>query len=80
MEHRKETIKTWQFIVERPSGAIELFYIEAVTLYEAFHRFCEAYFPWNMVGLHITEVKNNETEKRKGERPSADILGANQMA
>lgn len=72
--------KTWMIIVERPSGQTDTYFIKAQTLYDAFKKFSEAFFPWNMVGLHIAEVKHNETEKRKEERPSAGILGAYQMA
>lgn len=68
-----DKMKTWQIIVERPSGTTDTYFISAATLYEAFIAFSEAFFPFNMVGLHITEVKHNETQERKEERPSAGI-------
>lgn len=62
--------KTWQIIVERNGGTTDSYFIKAVTLYDAFIAFSEAFFPWNMVGLHIKEAKDDEKEKERKRRCS----------
>lgn len=59
--------KTWEIITERIGGTTDIYFFKARTLYDAFIAFSEAFFPWNMVGLHIKEAKDVEKEKeRKG--------------
>ena len=53
-KHVKE--KTWQITVERSSGSKDEYLIRAGTLSEAFAYFSEAFFPWNMVGISISEA------------------------
>ena len=53
-KHVKE--KTWQITVERSSGSVDEYLINAVTLPEAFARFKEIMFPWNLVGISISEA------------------------
>lgn len=48
--------KTWQITVERSSGGTDEYIIHAGTLHEAFAHFNEVLFPWNMVGIRISEV------------------------
>lgn len=64
--------KTWQIIAERNGGTTETYFIKARTLYDAFIAFSEAFFPWNIVGIHISEAKDNEKEK-EGEGRCADL-------
>lgn len=63
--------RIWQIIAERKDGTAETYFIKARTLYDAFIAFSEAFFPWNMVGLHIKEAKDDEREKE--ERPGAAV-------
>lgn len=63
--------KTWQITVERNGGTTDTYFIKARTLYDAFIAFSEAFFPWNMVGLHIKEAKRDE--RKKEERTSAAL-------
>ena len=48
--------KTWQITVERSSVSKDEYLIRAGTLPEAFAHFSEAFFPWNMVGISISEA------------------------
>ncbi len=48
--------KTWQITVERSSGITDEYIIDAGTLHEAFNHFSEFLFPWNMVGIRISEA------------------------
>lgn len=48
--------KTWQITVERSSGTTDEYIIHAGTLPEAFARFKEIMFPWNLVGISISEA------------------------
>ncbi len=48
--------KTWQITVERSSGSVDEYLINAGTLPEAFAHFSEIFFPWNMVGISISEA------------------------
>lgn len=53
----KASQKLWRITLERSSGLIEAYCVEAETLYKAFTKFNEAFSPFGMVGLHITEAK-----------------------
>lgn len=64
--------KTWQITVERNGGTTDTYFIQARTLYDAFIAFSEAFFPWNMVGLHIKEAKSDEKQEER-KRPCADL-------
>ena len=68
----KSNLKTWQITVERSAGTTDTYFIQAGTLYEAFLAFSEAFFPWNMIGLHITEAKSDEKQEER-KRPGADL-------
>lgn len=48
--------KTWQITVERSSGKTDEYIIHARTLNEAYTHFSEFLFPWNMVGIRISEA------------------------
>jgi len=49
--------KLWRITLERSSGLIEAYCVEAETLHKAFIKFNEAFSPYSMVGLHIVEAK-----------------------
>lgn len=66
-------LKTWWISVTRQTGVTDEYYIKAVSLYEAFREFSEAFTPWNLVELRISEVKHNEEQK---ERPGAAVFRA----
>lgn len=70
-----DMVKTWWISVTRQTGVKDEYYIEAVNLYEAFKRFSEAFTPWNLVELRISEVKHDEEQK---ERPGAAVFRADQ--
>lgn len=48
--------KTWQITVERSSGSTDEYLVNARTLNEAFARFKETSFPWNVAGIRISEA------------------------
>lgn len=56
MTQKHITEKTWQITVERISGSKDEYLINAGTLPEAFARFKEIMFPWNLVGISISEA------------------------
>ena len=64
--------KTWQIITERKDGTTDTYFIKALTLYEAFLAFSEAFFPWNMIGLYIKEAKDDEKQEER-KKPCADL-------
>lgn len=56
MIQKRTKEKTWQITVERSSGTTDEYIIRAGTLYEAFTHFSESLFPFNMVGIRISEA------------------------
>lgn len=69
--------KLWHIRVERQTGSTDEYYIPAPNLYEAFKQFYEAFTPWNLVGLMISEVKDDEEQK---ERPGAAVFRENRIS
>ena len=75
--HMADQVKTWWISVTRSTGVKDEYYIQAVNLYAAFRQFSEAFMPFNLVELRISEVKHSEEQK---ERPGAAVFRENQKA
>lgn len=69
-------IRLWHFRVERQTGSTDEYYIQAADLYGAFKQFYEAFKPWNLVGLMIAEVNDDEQQK---ERPGSAVFRENRI-